>query len=267
VENKLDGKVAIVTGGARGLGRAIALLFAHEGAQVAVVAAHQETAEKTANEIKLLRGKAIAIQADVSDSAQVSTMVDSTVNAFGRIDILVNNAGVFASVPSELMTEEQFDRIVDTDLKGVFLCAQAVARVMIKQGAGKILNISSILGIEGAPERAAYCASKAGVIMLTKAFAVDWAKHGIYVNGIAPGYVKTEQIAERIREGAFSEEKLANRTLLGRMADPSDIAKVALFLVSEDANYVTGQTLAVDGGWTAYGYLDSQIPRKSQQRE
>ncbi len=255
MENRLNGKVAIVTGGARGIGQAIALLFAREGAEVAVVAAHQETAEKTANEIKSSGSKAIAIKANVSDSAQVNKMVELTLNTFGRIDILVNNAGIFSAGPSEHLTEEQWDRILDIDLKGVFLCAQAAARVMIKQRAGKILNISSILGISGAPDRAAYSASKAGVIMLTKALAVDWAKHGIYVNCIAPGYVKTEQIAERIREGAYSEDAIANRTLLKRMADPSDIAKAALFLVSDDANYITGQTLVVDGGWTAYGHI------------
>jgi len=253
--NRLNDKVAIITGGARGIGRAISLLFAQEGAKVAVVAAHQETADKATGEIKSLGGKGIAIKADVTDSAQVNKMIESTLNIFGRIDILVNNAGIFAAAPSEQMPEEEIDKLIDTDLKGVFLCSQAASKVMIKQHSGKIINISSLHAIVGTPERAIYAACKAGVIAITRSLAVDWAKHGIYVNGIAPGYVKTEQIEERIRTGAFSEDKIAARTLLNRMAVPMDIAKVALFLASEESNYITGQTIVVDGGWTAYGYL------------
>ncbi|MDW8045209.1 MAG: glucose 1-dehydrogenase [Nitrososphaerota archaeon] len=252
---KLKDKVAIITGAGRGIGREIALLFAKEGANVVINAAHLESAQRVANEVSLIGSRALAIQGDVSVNSDVEKMVKLTLNEFGKIDILVNNAGINLLKPILDLTEEEWDRIIDVNLKGVFLCLKEVGRIMIRQGYGNIINISSITGIGARPDRAAYAASKAGVIMLTKCAAVEWAKYGIRVNAIAPGTIMTERIKSIIAQGVYTEEMLKKRIPLGRIGETIDVAKVALFLASDDSSYITGEVIVVDGGWLAYSYL------------
>jgi len=252
---KLSGKVALVTGAGRGIGQAIALTFAEEGADVAVNALHLSSAEDTVKEIRKLGKRAIAIEADVAEVDDVDRMVDRALDELGKIDILVNNAGDRSeNVPTVEQSIEKFDRTLSTHLRGTYLCCRRVGRWMISQKGGRILNISSVAGITGFPMRTAYGAAKAGIIHLTKVLAVEWAKHNINVNSIAPGYILTPRIEAGVEEGKFDLELIIRRTPLGRLGEPDDIARAALFLVSDEAKYITGVTLPVDGGWLAYGY-------------
>ncbi|MEM2338952.1 MAG: glucose 1-dehydrogenase [Nitrososphaerales archaeon] len=252
---KLKDKVAIVTGAGRGIGREIALLFANEGANIVVNDIAYESAQEVAKEIENMGRVALAIKADVSNSFNVNHMGQRVLEKFNRIDILVNNAGIPLVKPAEEMNEDEWDKVLNVNLKGPFLCSTAVGKIMIKQKSGKIINISSIAGINAFPFRIAYCTSKAGLIMLTKVLAIEWAKYNINVNAIAPGYVKTEMIAELVRKGVINYESLEKRIPMGRLAAMSDIAKTALFLASDESNYINGSVIVVDGGWTAYGYI------------
>ena len=251
----LKGKVAIVTGGGRGIGRAIALAFAREGA-IVVVNDIDQAADDTAKEITSMGSQALAVKANVSNSEEVNKMIETVAGKFGRIDILVNNAGISMARPSEDLTEEEYDRVLDVNLKGVFLCSQAVGRVMIKQKSGRIINISSTNGLFGQKARAAYDASKGGVVAITRSLAVEWAKNGVIVNSIAPGWVRTEMFAHLERRGIYDQK--AQRAMIReipmkRLGDPTDIANTAIFLASDLCSYITGQIIVVDGGLTAYG--------------
>lgn len=253
---RLEGKVAVVTGAARGIGKAIASLFAEEGADVTVLDVGLENVSATAKEIaKRTNRTIIALKADVSKASDVEQMSKAVIDRFGKVDILVNNAGISLVRPSVEMTADEWDRVMAVNLRGVFLCSQALGRYMIERREGRIINIASMDGIVALPERAAYCASKAGVILFGKVLAVEWAKYNIRVNAIAPGYTKTDIVKGLIEQGLFNEKDIIRRSPMKRMADPSEIAKVALFLASDDSSYVTGETILVDGGWTAYGYI------------
>jgi NAD(P)-dependent dehydrogenase (short-subunit alcohol dehydrogenase family) len=253
---RLKDKTAIVTGAARGIGEAIALRFAQEGANVVIVDVDIEEVEKVAREIERKSSQGVlAFKADVSSSADVGQMVKSTLSKFEKIDILVNNAGISMVRPSEELTEEDWDKVMSVNLKGVFICCQAVGREMIKNRRGNIINIASMDGVVALPERAAYCASKAGVIMLTKVLAIEWAKYNIRVNAISPGYTKTKIVADLIAKGVIDEKSINRRCPIGRMARTDEIANIAVFLSSEESSYITGENILVDGGWTAYGYL------------
>ncbi len=248
-------KSVLVTGAGRGIGKAIALAYAREGAHVAINAAHATTAEAAAEEARQFGGKVIAIEADVRDEEQVNTMVDRVVKEFGRLDILVNNAGV--SQPLMPLVEqhtEDFERTVDINLKGTYLCARAAAKGMIDQGSGVMVNIASITAHTGPPMRTAYASSKAAVVNLTMALAVELAKHGIRVNSVSPGYVLTDLVQNFLDQGKVNADAVNKRTPLGRMSSPEDIAYAVLFLSSEEARSITGTDLLVDGGWTAHGY-------------
>lgn len=246
---KLKGKVAIITGSTRGIGKAIALRFAKEGASVVITGRRQETTNVIAGEFKKLGYKALPIACDVSNSKQVKQLVEKTVKEFGKVDILVNNAGVVDFASFLELTEEQWDRLMATDLKGVYLCSQAVAKEMTKQGhGGKILNIASIAGFIGFPRLAHYCAAKAGVIQLTKEIAIELALHKINVNAIGPGVIETDMTKDMLKDPEQMKLLLA-RIPWGRIGKPEDIANAALFLVSDEADYITGITLFVDGGW------------------
>jgi 3-oxoacyl-[acyl-carrier protein] reductase len=242
----LSGKVALVTGGARGIGRATVLELAKSGADVAINYAGSEAAAKqVAEEVESLGRKAIIIQANVADSASVGEMVKKVVDEFGKLDILVNNAGITKDNLLMRMKEEEWDAVIDVNLKGVFNCIKAVTRQMMKQRSGRIINISSVVGVMGNPGQANYVAAKAGVIGLTKTTARELASRGITVNAIAPGYIETDmtsKLGEDVKEGMMSLIPLA------RLGHPEDIAKAVRFLTSEDASYITGQTLHVDGG-------------------
>lgn len=243
---KLEGKVAVVTGASRGIGRAIALKLAEEGAKVVVnYSGSQAKAEEVVAKIQESGGEAIAVQASVSQTEEVTTLMDTAVKTFGSLDILVNNAGITRDNLLMRMKEDEWDDVLDTNLKGVFLCTKAVTRQMMKQRAGRIINISSIVGVAGNAGQANYVAAKAGVIGLTKTTAKELASRNILVNAIAPGFIETEmtdQLPEDIKQGMLTQIPLA------KLGQPEDIAKAVAYLASDDANYMTGQTLHIDGG-------------------
>lgn len=242
----LDGKVAIVTGGSRGIGRATAIELAKAGAKVVVnYAGNRAAAEQTLADIKAGGGEAIIFQADVADAKAVGELVKAATGTFGRIDILVNNAGITRDNILALMKEEDWDAVINTNLKGIFTCTKAVSKVMIKQRSGKIINMTSVVGIMGNAGQTNYAASKAGVIGFTKSAAKELSARGITVNAIAPGYIATDMSAA-ISEQAKAE--LAKQIPLSRLGSPEDIAGAVLFLASDAANYITGQTINVDGG-------------------
>lgn len=242
----LNGQIALVTGASRGIGRAIALELARQGADVAVnYAGSEEKAQSVVAEIEELGRKAIKIKADVSSEEDVKTMIKKVTEEYGKLDILVNNAGVTRDNLLMRMKESDFDEVINTNLKGVFLCTKAVARQMMKQKNGRIINIASIVGVSGNPGQANYVAAKAGVIGLTKTTAKEFASRNILVNAVAPGFIVTD-MTEKLSEEQQAEIK---RTIpLEKLGNPEDVARVVRFLASEDANYITGQTIHVDGG-------------------
>lgn len=257
---KLRDKVSLVTGSSRGIGRAIALAFAGEGADVAInCTASVESAREVAKEIESLGRRAAVIQADVSDKAAVNNMVEKVVDEFGSIDILVNNAGMSVVDASVKLEESRWKRGIDVMLTGVFFCSQAVGKEMIKRKGGKIINIASINGIGAFPERVCYSCAKAGVIQMTRVLGCEWAKYNINVNAVAPGYVKTYLVDDLEEKGLLDVAELAARTPLGRLAELAEIADAAVFLASEESKFIEGQTIVIDGGWTAYGYLESWL--------
>jgi len=264
---RLENKVSLVTGASRGIGRGIALAFAREGADVVVnCSSSVEVASEVAHDIKALGRRALVIQADVSNKAQVEAMVNKTISEFGKIDILVNNAGISVVGASEDLEESRWRRGLDVLLTGVFFCCQSAGKEMIRRKSGKIINIASVAALGGVPERAAYCAAKAGVVNLTRVLACEWARYNINVNAIAPGAVKTDMVKELIAKGVLTEKSHIARTPAGRAGTPEDMAAAAVFLASDESAYITGQTIPVDGGWTSYLYSDSWLAesRKTQ---
>lgn len=246
----LSGKVALVVGGTGGIGRAIALGLARFGAEVAVAGRSRERGDEVAEEIRRLGRRSLFVPVDVTAKAQVEAMVEEVQRALGRIDILVNSAGINRRVRAEVLTLEDWEAVVDTNLKGTFLVAQAVGRVMIEQGGGKIINISSVRAEQGLDAGyTAYCASKAGVSMFTRQLANEWGRFGINVNAIAPGWTATSLVQPLLANEEF-RQYLVERTPLRRVAQPEDIAGAAIFLASPAADFVSGHILTVDGGLT-----------------
>lgn len=242
----LSGKVALVTGGARGIGREIALTFGKNGATVIVnYNGSKEKAEELVSLIEEQGGKATAIQCDVSDNEACKGMIDQVLKEYGRVDILVNNAGVTRDNLIMRMSEEDYDLVLNTNLKGAFHTIRHLSRSFLKQRSGKIINISSITGIMGNPGQANYAASKAGLIGLTKSVAKELGSRGICVNAIAPGFIETDMtnaLGEEVR--AAYEKQIP----LGRLGKPQDIAELALFLAGSGSDYITGQVISVNGG-------------------
>jgi len=242
----LAGKNALVTGASRGIGRAIALELATHGANVAVnYAGSQDKAEAVVAEIKSLGREAIAIQANVVEETDVKDMFKKTIDHFGSIDILVNNAGITKDNLLMRMKLADFEQVIDTNLKGVFLCTKAATRPMMRQRQGKIINVASIVGVSGNPGQANYVAAKAGVIGMTKSNAQELASRNICVNAVAPGFISTDMTDALTEE---QREQMLAMIPLAKLGQPEDVAKTVRFLASDDANYITGQTIRVDGG-------------------
>jgi 3-oxoacyl-[acyl-carrier protein] reductase len=243
---RLDGKKALVTGASRGIGREIALELARQGADVAVNFAGSEArANEVVDEIKGMGRQAFAIQCDVSNSDSVANMVKETVEQFGKLDILINNAGITRDNLLMRMKEDEWDDVINTNLKGVFLCTKAVTRQMMKQRSGRIINISSVVGVSGNPGQANYVAAKAGVIGLTKTSAKELASRGITVNAVAPGFITTEMTDELSED---IQNEMLKLIPLGGFGEPKDIANSVVFLASDESRYITGQTIHVNGG-------------------
>ena len=242
----LDGKTALVTGASRGIGRAIALRLAAEGARVAInYAGNVKAAEEVKAAIEAAGGTAILCRADVADSAAVEAMIADVAKEFGAIDILVNNAGITRDTLLMRMKDEDFAKVLDTNLKGVFYCTKAVAKLMMKKRAGRIVNMASVVGLVGNAGQTNYAAAKAGVIGFSKSAAKELASRGITVNAVAPGFIGTDMTAD-LPESV--KEKMLTDIPLGRMGEPEDVASAVLFLASDQASYITGQVVNVDGG-------------------
>ncbi len=249
----LKNKVALVTGARRGMGRTHSLALAGVGAKVAVTDIDLEECQKVVDEIKKKNGEAMAFKMDVSDKKEVDKVISETVKKFGRLDILVNNAGIYLPKMANDLIEEEWDKMLNINLKGQFLCAQRAAKEMVKNKWGRIINISSVasgqvgVGIEGGVH---YTASKGGLIGMTEALAIEWAKDGITVNAIGPGAIDTPMVDEAQMSEEEKQGMLA-RIPLKRMGRPEEVSAAVVFLASDEASYITGSTLFVDGGWLA----------------
>ncbi|WP_240375273.1 3-oxoacyl-[acyl-carrier-protein] reductase [Bacillus piscicola] len=244
----LNGKSALVTGASRGIGRAIALELAEKGANVAInYAGSAQKAEEVAAACRDRGVQSFTVQANVASEEDVKNMIKEVTKEFGTLDILVNNAGVTRDNLVMRLKEEDWNTVLDTNLKGVFFCAKAAARTMMKQRSGKIINISSVVGVVGNAGQANYAAAKAGLIGLTKSLAKEFAPRNIQVNAVAPGFIATD-MTEELQEEA--KETLLSQIPYGALGEPEDVAHAVCFLASKDARYITGQTLSVDGGMT-----------------
>jgi NAD(P)-dependent dehydrogenase (short-subunit alcohol dehydrogenase family) len=250
-EFDLSGKVAIVTGAGRGMGRYMALDLARYGADMVLCSRTLSELEQVGGEVETLGRKALVVQTDVGQIAEIERMTAMAVERFGRIDILVNNAGMNVPQWAEEVTEEAWDRVMNINVKGVFFCAQTIGKVMIRQKKGKIINISSQSGSVGLIKRSAYCSSKGAVNQLTRVLALEWGKHNICVNALAPTFVETPMTRPMLQEKSFREYVMGN-ILLGRLCKPEDLTGGLIFLASDASDMVTGHILHIDGGWTAH---------------
>lgn len=247
----LEGEVALVTGAGSGIGRYLAEGLAYYGADVVVTGRNLESLKTTVEEVKIHDRRALAVQMDVTNLNSVKTAVDQAVGEFGGIDILVNNAGINVPKPALEVTEENWRSIIDTNLTGVFFCCQSVGRVMVEQKKGKIINISSDTGTVAINNRAPYCASKAGVNLLTKELALEWGQFGVNVNAVAPAVIETPMTRPFIADAAY-KEIIDGKMLLGRVGQPGDVLGAVVYLASEASDFVTGHILLVDAGWTSH---------------
>lgn len=252
---RLAGRVAIVTGGGRGIGKAVALAYAGEGADVAVVARSSAEIKDAVSDLEGLGRRALAVQADVSEPADVERMVEAVLEEFGKVDILFNAAGVRAVAPSEDLPFKEWQQVLNVNLTGSFLCSQSVFEPMKEAGQGKIIMVGSMQAHSGAPFRAAYIASKTGLVGLTRGLGVEWARYGINVNILSPGYFETDIIMHQIQIGQLDLEAIKRRTPMERIGKMEDLTGPAIFLASSESDFMCGQALVIDGGWLAYGFL------------
>ena len=230
--------------------------MADEGCDVVVnYDASAQDAAKTAAMIEKANRRALLVKADVSKKPEVELLSQRAIENFGKVDILVNNAGVFMVKPSLELAEDEWDRTIDVNLKGVFLCSKVIGKTMADRRTGVIVNISSVVAFTSFPNRAAYCAAKAGVVSLTKTLAIEWAQYSVRVNCVAPAYVETDRIKTEVKAGTRDISPAVKRTPLKRLGSPNEVASVVAFLASDDASFVTGETVVADGGWLAYGYV------------
>ena len=247
----LTGQVALVTGAARGLGRAISLALAHAGADLALGLRDVRADSGLAAEIRAMGRKALPLQMDMTKLEQVRRAVEDAAKEFGRLDILVNNAGLGPENPAENVREEDFDLTVGVNLKGTFFASQAAGHVMIRQGSGKIINMSSQAGFAALPTESIYCMTKAAIAHLTKCLAVEWGKHGITVNAVAPTFIRTPGTEAALADSAFRADTIERIAGLHRIGEPMEVAGAVVFLASPAASLITGETILIDGGWTA----------------
>jgi NAD(P)-dependent dehydrogenase (short-subunit alcohol dehydrogenase family) len=249
----LTGKVALVTGGSAGIGLSIAELLCGAGASVAIVGRRKEVLEEAESHLvkKFPNGDVFSVSADTSKVSDIKEMTARVIERFGRIDILVNNAGTNVLNYALDVTEEEWDRVMDLNTKGLFFCCQEVGKHMVKQGSGKVINMASQMGLVGLYKRAAYCTSKGGVVQLTKVLGIEWAPYNIQVNAIAPTFVETPLTRPLLENKEFYDDVI-RRIPMGKLAQPEDVAGAALYLASDLSNFVTGHTLPVDGGWVAW---------------
>jgi NAD(P)-dependent dehydrogenase (short-subunit alcohol dehydrogenase family) len=250
---RLANQRAVLTGARAGVGREMAIAFAREGARVLLF--DVEPADELAAQLTSAGCNATAVQGSVAERSDVDRLFRVADELFGGLDILVNNAGVSGNMPSLQITDEFWNRTLAVNLTGPFWCARAAGERMVAQRSGVILNIASMYGVVAAPERLAYCASKSALCMLTKTLAIEWGPHGVRVNALAPGYINTNMTEDLVKQGKLDLDRLRARTPLRRLAEPAEIAELAVFACSPAAQYVTGQIIGIDGGWTAYGYL------------
>ena len=249
---RLQGKCALITGASRGIGRAIAMGFAREGARVGVnYIGDPREAEALVRAIRDAGGEAIALEADVRVKRQVEAMFASFLETFGQIDILVNNAGIMRTTPFVEITEDEWDEVIDTNLKGYFLCGQAAARAMLTRGRGRIINIASARQVQAWPGNAHYCASKAAIYMLTRVMALELGPRGIRVNAIAPGTIETDLNRHMLADPEFRRARIS-RIPVGRLGAPEDVVGAAIYLASDDSDFVNGASLVIDGGQTIW---------------
>lgn len=247
---KSENKIALVTGGSRGIGRICALALANAGAKVAVLSRDKVKLNKVVEEIEQLGSKALAIEADITDVSCIDGVVDYIIEKFGNIDILVNNAGICIKESALNVSIETWNQTLDTNLKSMFFLCQNVAKKTMCENGGKIINISSMLGVSAMSDHCTYCVSKAGVIMLTKMLALEWGKYKINVNAVAPTFTNTE-MADHIFQNKMKYNTIINNIPIGRIAEPMDIASLVVFLATPASNYITGETIMIDGGWTS----------------
>jgi len=242
---RLKDKVALITGGARGIGQAIAMAFAKEGADIVVADVNLETAQKTASEIELLGRKAMALEIDVTSYEKVEEGINKILDKMGKVDILVNNAGITKDNLLLRMSQSDWDAVINVNLKGTFNCIKAVSRPMVKQRSGRIISIASIIGLMGNPGQANYAASKAGIIALTKTVAKELASRNICANAVAPGFIQTEMTAKLPED---IKKRMLEAIPLAKLGTPGDVANLCVFLASDESSYITGQTITIDGG-------------------
>jgi len=243
----LTDRIAIVTGGGSGIGRRLAMAFSDYGAKLVVADINQDAAAHVVSEIEAKRGEAIAIRVDVTQPKEVQEMVALTLKSYGRIDILFNNAGINIRRPAETYSFEDWNRVIAINLTGMFICAQAVGRVMMNQGGGKIINTASVSAKLGHPGNLAYAAAKHGVVGMAKVMAVEWAKYHVNVNCIAPGVIRTSMTAKAFDDTEKYKE-LLSKVPMGRLGEPDDLVGAVILLASEASNYITGQTIYIEGG-------------------
>jgi NAD(P)-dependent dehydrogenase (short-subunit alcohol dehydrogenase family) len=247
---RLQNKTVIVTGAGSGIGRCVALTFAKEGAKLVVADWSEEGGKETVKQIHQQSGEAVFVKTDVSKAGDIDKMVETSLGKFDRVDILVNNAGIFKSSPLHKTAEKDWDKALDVNLKGTFLSSKRIIPEMLKQGQGKIINIASIAGLVGFENSGPYCASKGGVIALTREMALEYAKRRINVNCIAPGVIKTAMTKDMLAD-ATQKQFLESSTPYSRLGEPEDIASAAVYLASDQSDFVNGHVLVVDGGWVA----------------
>ncbi|WP_201584272.1 SDR family NAD(P)-dependent oxidoreductase [Psychrobacter immobilis] len=248
--SELKNKTVVITGSSKGIGKNIALTFAKLEANVVISGRDEATLDAVLKEMHKYNSKCIAVSGNLSDITQIRNLIDKAASQFGTIDVLVNNAGVNIAKPAMEVTEEDWDAVLDLNLKTAFFASQSAAKYMLKQNNGRIINIASQMAFVGYVKRAAYCSSKGGLVQLTKALAVEWAKQGIRVNAVAPTFIETELTEKMFIDEAFKKD-VDSRILLDGLSQPEDISGAVLYLASNLANFVTGETIKVDGGWTA----------------